>query len=423
MPRDYTLLNLIEEEKQRQERGLELIPSENFVSQQVMEAAGSVLTNKYAEGLPGKRYYGGCRVVDEIETLAIERAKNLFNAVWANVQPHSGTQANAAVMAAVLKPGDKILGFNLAHGGHLTHGSLANFSGKLYQSFFYGVDRETGLINWEEIATIAYREKPKLLICGASAYSRDWDYEKLRSIADHVGALLMADIAHPAGLIARGLLNDPLPHCHFVTTTTHKTLRGPRGGMILMGQDFENTLGLKTSQGVLKKMSSILDNSVFPGTQGGPLMHAIAAKAISFQEALSDMYFEYILQVQKNARQMAYSFVERGYKVISGGTDNHLVLIDLSTRSITGKQAEEVLDQVDITVNKNMVPFDTKSPFITSGIRLGTPAITTRGMKEQDMARIVALIDVTLTNHENTTRLKAVKQEVNAWMQDFPLPG
>jgi glycine hydroxymethyltransferase len=422
MPRDHTLLNLIEEEKQRQKRGLELIPSENFVSQQVMEAVGSVLTNKYAEGLPGKRYYGGCRVVDEIETLAIERAKKLFNAVWANVQPHSGTQANAAVMAAVLKPGDKILGFDLAHGGHLTHGSPANFSGKLYQSSFYSVDRETGLIDWEEVATIAERENPKLLICGASAYSRDWDYEKLRSIANHVGAFLMADIAHPAGLIARGLLHDPLPHCHFVTTTTHKTLRGPRGGMILMGQDFENTLGIKTSQGVPKKMSSILDNSVFPGTQGGPLMHAIAAKAISFQEALSDMYFEYILQVQKNARQMAHAFIDRGYEVVSGGTDNHLVLIDLSNRSITGKHAEEVLGQADITVNKNMVPFDTKSPFITSGIRLGTPAMTTRGMKEQDMARIAALVDAVLTNHEDAEQIKAVRQEINTWMQDFPLP-
>jgi glycine hydroxymethyltransferase len=422
MPRDHALLNLIEEEKQRQKRGLELIPSENFVSQQVMEAAGSVLTNKYAEGLPGNRYYGGCKIVDEIETLAIERAKKLFNAAWANVQPHSGTQANAAVMAAVLKPGDRILGFDLAHGGHLTHGSPANFSGKLYQSFFYGVDRETGLIDWEEIAAIAEREKPKLLICGASAYSRDWHYGKLRKIANHVGAFLMADIAHPAGLIARGLLHDPLPHCHFVTTTTHKTLRGPRGGMILMGQDFENPLGIKTSQGVPRKMSSILDRSVFPGIQGGPLMHAIAAKAISFQEALSDMYFEYILQVQKNARQMAHHFVERGYDVISGGTDNHLVLIDLSNRSITGKRAEEVLEQADITVNKNMVPFDTKSPFITSGIRLGTPAMTTRGMKERDMARIVALIDTVLTNHEDAAQIKAVRQEINIWMQDFPLP-
>ncbi len=422
MPRDHALLNLIEQEKQRQAQGLELIASENFVSQQVMEAAGSVLTNKYAEGFPGKRYYGGCSIVDEIETLAIERAKKLFNAVWANVQPHSGTQANVAVMAAVLKPGDKILGFDLAHGGHLTHGSPASFSGKLYQAFFYGVNRETGFIDWEEVATIADQEKPRLIICGASAYSRDWDYERLRSIADYVGAFLMADIAHPAGLIARGLLNDPLPHCHFVTTTTHKTLRGPRGGMILMGQDFDNTLRSKSPRGALKKMSSMLDSSVFPGTQGGPLAHIIAAKAIAFQEALSDMYFEYALQVQKNARQMAQSFVDRGYEVVSGGTDNHLVLIDLSNRSMTGKQAEEALDQADITVNKNMVPFDTKSPFTTSGIRLGTPAITTRGMKEQDMAHIVALIDAILTNLEDTTQCKAVKQEVNTWMQDFPLP-
>jgi glycine hydroxymethyltransferase len=420
MLRDHTLFNLIKEEKWRQEQGLELIASENFVSQQVMEAVGSVLTNKYAEGLPGKRYYGGCGVVDKIETLAIERAKALFNAAWANVQPHSGTQANAAVMMAILKPGDKILGFDLAHGGHLTHGSPANFSGKLYQASCYGVNRETGLIDWEEVATIADRTKPKLIICGASSYSRDWDYEKMRSIADHVGAFLMADIAHPAGLIARGLLNSPLHYCHFVTTTTHKTLRGPRGGMIMMGQDFENTLGIETAQGVLKKMSAVLDSGVFPGTQGGPLVHMIAAKAIAFQEAMSDAYFEYILQVQKNARQMAQSFVDRGYQVISGGTDNHLVLVDLSNKGITGKQAEQTLDQVDITVNKNMIPFDTRSPFITSGIRLGTPAITTRGMKEQDIVRIVSLIDAVLTAPEDQPQLSAVKQEVNTWMQDFP---
>ena len=422
MLRDDVLLNLIEKERRRQAQGLELIASENFVSQQVMEAAGSVLTNKYAEGLPGKRYYGGCGVVDEIETLAIERAKKLFDAAWVNVQPHSGTQANAAVMMAVLKPGDKILGFDLAHGGHLSHGSPANFSGKLYRTFFYGVNRETGLIDWEEVATIAEREKPKLIICGASAYSRDWDYEKLRNIADYIGAFLMADIAHPAGLIARKLLNDPLPHCHFVTTTTHKTLRGPRGGMILMGQDFENTWGIKTAQGRLKKMSAVLDSSVFPGTQGGPLVHMIAAKAIAFQEALSDAYFEYILQVQKNARQMAQSFVDRGYEVISGGTDNHLVLIDLNSRSITGKQAEEALEQADITINKNMIPFDRKSPMVTSGMRLGTPAITTRGMKEQDVAHIVALIDTVLTDPQDSLQLRAVKQEVNAWMHNFPLP-
>jgi glycine hydroxymethyltransferase len=422
MPRDHTLFNLITQEERRQAQSIELIASENFVSKQVMQAAGSVLTNKYAEGLPGKRYYGGCEVIDEIETLAIERAKQLFNATWANVQPHSGAQANAAVMMALLKPGDRILGFDLTHGGHLTHGSPVNFSGKLYQASFYGVNRETGLIDWEEVATMADRTKPKLLICGASAYSRDWDYAKLRNIADHVGAFLMADIAHPAGLIARGLLNDPLPYCHFVTTTTHKTLRGPRGGMILMGQDFENTLGVKTAQGTLKNMSAVLDNGVFPGTQGGPLVHMIAAKAIAFQETMSDAYFEYILQVQKNARQMAQSFVDRGYEVISGGTDNHLVLVDLSNKGITGNQAEKALDQVDITTNKNMVPFDTRSPFVTSGIRLGTPAITTRGMKEADIVHIVALIDTILTNPQDTLKLRAVKQEVNTWMQGFPLP-
>ena len=420
MQRDRTLFKLIEAEKQRQARGLELIASENFVSKQVMEAAGSVLTNKYAEGLPGKRYYGGCEVVDQIETLAIEWAKQLFNAAWANVQPHSGAQANAAVMMTLLKPGDKILGFDLAHGGHLTHGSPVNFSGKLYQASFYGVNRATGLIDWEEVAAIAEREKPRLLICGASAYSRDWDYARLRSLADHVGAFLMADIAHPAGLIARGLLNDPLPHCHFVTTTTHKTLRGPRGGMILMGQNFENPLGIKTAQGTLKKMAAVLDKGVFPGTQGGPLVHIIAAKAIAFQEALSDKYFEYILQVQKNARQMVQSFTDSGYEVISGGTDNHLVLLDLSNKGITGLQAEETLGQADITVNKNMVPFDTKSPSVTSGIRLGTPAITTRGMKEQDIARVVAFIDTVLKNPNDTQQIRAVKQEVNAWMGHFP---
>jgi glycine hydroxymethyltransferase len=422
MLQDHVLLNLIKKERQRQEQGLELIASENFVSQQVMEAVGSVLTNKYAEGLPGKRYYGGCRVVDEIETLAIERAKQLFNAAWANVQPHSGTQANAAVMMAILNPGDRILGFDLAHGGHLTHGSPVNFSGKLYQASFYGVSRETGLIDWEEVAIIADRTKPKLLICGASSYGRDWDYAKLRSIADQVGAFLMADIAHPAGLIARGLLNDPLPHCHFVTTTTHKTLRGPRGGMILMGQDFENTLEAKTAQGALKKMSAVLDSGVFPGTQGGPLVHMIAAKAIACQEAMSDAYFEYILQVQKNARQMAQSFVDRGYEVISGGTDNHLVLVDLSNQGITGNQAEKALDQVDITINKNMVPFDTRSSFVTSGMRLGTPAITTRGMKEPDIVRIVTLIDTVLKNLEDIPQHRTVKQEVNTWMQGFSLP-
>ena len=420
MQRDHSLFELIEEERQRQARGLELIASENFVSKQVMEAAGSVLTNKYAEGLPGKRYYGGCEVVDKIELLAIKRAKKLFNATWANVQPHSGTQANAAVMMAILKPGDKILGFSLAHGGHLTHGSPVNFSGKLYQAASYGVNRETGQIDWDEVAVIAERERPQLLICGASAYSRDWDYEKLRRIADQVGAFLMADIAHPAGLIARGLLNDPLPHCHFVTTTTHKTLRGPRGGMILMGQDFENTLGIKTAKGTLKKMSAVLDGGVFPGAQGGPLEHIIAAKAVAFEEALGDDFVAYMIQVQKNARQMAQSFIARGYDVISGGTDNHAVLIDLRNKGITGKQAEEALGQADITVNKNMIPFDTASPFVTSGIRLGTPAVTTRGMQKEDMDRIVDAIDRVLNDPENLPQLKAVKQEVNTWMEAFP---
>mmetsp|Transcript_4346 Transcript_4346/g.9775 ORF Transcript_4346/g.9775 Transcript_4346/m.9775 type:complete len:428 (-) Transcript_4346:194-1477(-) len=419
---DSTLLHLIEKEKQRQAQSIELIASENFVSQQVMEAVGSVLTNKYAEGLPGKRYYGGCGVVDEIETLAIERAKKLFKATWANVQPHSGTQANAAVMMAVLQPGDKILGFDLTHGGHLTHGSSINFSGKLYQASSYGVDAETEQIDWEEVASIANREKPKLLICGASAYSRDWDYAKLRSIADHVGAFLLADIAHPAGLIARELLNNPLPHCHFVTTTTHKTLRGPRGGMILIGQDFAHSVHHRTVRKIQKNMSAILDSSVFPGTQGGPFMHIIAAKAMALQEALSNVYLQYIRQVQKNARQMAQSFMEKGYKVVSGGTDNHLILIDLRNKGITGRQAEEVLDQAAITVNKNRVPFDTKSPLITSGIRLGTPAITTRGMQPHDIEHLVDLIDTVLKDPCNSVLQKTVKQEVSTWMQNFPIP-
>ena len=421
---DQAVRKLIAQEKQRQTLNIELVASENFVSEQVLAATGSILTNKYAEGLPGKRYYGGCQVVDEIESLAIARAKKLFNAAWANVQPHSGTQANAAVMMAVLQPGDAILGFDLAHGGHLTHGSVANFSGKLYQAHAYGVQRETGRINWNAVADIAERIRPKLLICGASAYSRDWDYAKLREIADHVGAWLLADIAHPAGLIARGLLNDPLPHCHFVTTTTHKTLRGPRGGMILMGQDFEHpSRGTPNARVTYKNMSALIDKSVFPGTQGGPLVHAIAAKAIAFEEACSDAYFAYILQVQKNARQMARSFMEKGYHVVSQGTDNHLLLIDLSDKGITGKRAEEVLDQVAITVNKNKVPFDTNSSSITSGIRLGTPAITTRGMKEADMARIVTLIDTALTHADHAAQLRKVRQEVNTWMRAYPWPA
>lgn len=421
MQRDTTVFDLIAKEHKRQAQGLELIASENFVSQQVLEATGSVLTNKYAEGLPGKRYYGGCTVVDEVETLAIERAKKLFNAAWANVQPHAGAQANAAVMMAILQPGDKILGFDLAHGGHLTHGSPVNFSGKLYQASFYGVDQATGRIDWDEVAAIAIQQKPKLLICGASSYSRDWDYERLRSIADEVGAFLLADIAHTAGLIARGLLNDPLPHCHFVTTTTHKTLRGPRGGMILMGQDFDNPWGKKTAKGTLRRMSAVLDSGVFPGTQGGPLEHVIAAKAVAFQEALSDAYFDYVLQVQKNAQAMARALVDLGYRVVSGGTDNHLVLIDLSDRGITGRQAEMALGLADITVNKNMVPFDAQSPFITSGIRLGTPAVTTRGLREGEMEQVVEWIDTVLRHSNDTQKIQKVQQAVHRQMQAFPL--
>jgi len=423
MTRDTAIFNLIQKEYDRQRQGIELIASENFVSQQILEATGSILTNKYAEGLPGKRYYGGCEIVDEVENLAIKRAKQLFNASWANVQPHSGSQANAAVMFAVLEPGDKILGFNLAHGGHLTHGSPVSFSGKLYQAHFYGVQPDTGLIDWEEIGKIAERVKPKLIICGASAYSRDWDYKKLRQIADQVGAFLLADIAHPAGLIARGLLNDPLPHCHFITTTTHKTLRGPRGGMILMGQDFDNPLGKKDNKGNLKNMSSLIDASVFPGIQGGPLEHVIAAKAIAFQEALSDEYFTYILQVQKNAHQLAQAFTSKGYHIVSGGTDNHLLLLDLRNKGITGKLAEQVLGQAAITINKNMVPFDDQPPHISSGIRIGTPAITTRGMKERDMNQVVEWIDQVLLNHSDEQKIKAIKKEVEAYMEEFPLPS
>ena len=421
MKRDKIVFDLIEKEKQRQEHGIELIASENFVSPQVMKAQGSVLTNKYAEGLPGKRYYGGCEVVDEVEQLAIDRIKKLFGADWANVQPHSGAQANAAVMLACLKPGDKILGFDLSHGGHLTHGSSVNFSGKLYQPSFYGVEQETGEIDFDKVIEIAQREKPKMIICGASAYSRDWDYEKLRMAADSVGALLVADISHPAGLIARGLLNDPMEHCHIVTTTTHKTLRGPRGGLILVGKNFDNPFGLKTPKGELRKMSSILDSGVFPGTQGGPLEHVIAAKAIAFGEALSDEYLEYIVQVAKNAKAMATAFVDRGYKIISGGTDNHLMLIDLRSKNLTGKIAEEALIQADITINKNMVPFDTQSPMVTSGMRIGTPAVTTRGLMEKDVVKVVDLIDEALKKPEDVKHLKGVKRKVNAFMKKFPL--
>ena len=421
MQRDQKVFDLIEKEKKRQQIGIELIASENFVSEQVLEAAGSVLTNKYAEGLPGKRYYGGCEVVDEIEQLAIDRLKKLFGATWANVQPHSGAQANAAVMLAVLNAGDKILGFDLSHGGHLTHGSTVNFSGKLYKPSFYGVNKETGLIDWDEVDAIAKKEKPKLIICGASAYSRDWDYARLRDIADAVGALLLADISHPAGLIARGLLNDPLGHCHIVTTTTHKTLRGPRGGIIMMGDDFQNPFGLKSPKGELRMMSSLLDSGVFPGTQGGPLEHIIAAKAIAFQEALSDEYMEYIIQVQKNAKAMAEAFIKAGYNIISGGTDNHMMLIDLRSKGLSGKLAENTLIKADITINKNMVPFDDKSPFVTSGMRVGTAAVTTRKMKENDMEKIVGFIDGALQSHENEARLSELMHEINQWMENFPL--
>ncbi len=421
MKRDKLIFKLLDEEQQRQEEGIELIASENFVSRQVMEAAGSVATNKYAEGLPGKRYYGGCQVVDEIENIAIDRAKQLFNAEWANVQPHSGAQANAAVMLAILQPGDKILGFDLSHGGHLTHGSPVNFSGKLYEPHFYGVKKETGRIDYEQLEKVALEQKPKLIICGASAYSRDWDYAFIRSVADKIGALVLADISHPAGLIARGLLNDPLPHCHIVTTTTHKTLRGPRGGIILMGKDFENPFGYKTPKGETRMMSSLLDMGVFPGTQGGPLEHIIAAKAIAFGEALSEDYMKYILQVKKNAAAMAKSLTERGYEIISGGTDNHLILIDLRNKNITGKAAENALVAADITVNKNMVPFDDKSPFVTSGIRVGTAAITTRGLKEKHMEQIVELIDAVLIDPENEPSLRKIRKKVHRLMEDFPL--
>ncbi len=421
MKKDKLIFDLIEKENKRQEHGLELIASENFVSKQVMKAMGSVLTNKYAEGLPGKRYYGGCEVVDEVETLAIERLKKLFGAAWANVQPHSGAQANAAVMLGCLNPGDKILGFDLSHGGHLTHGSPVNFSGKLYKPSFYGVDQSTGTIDWNKVEETAKREKPKLLICGASAYSRDWDYAKLRAIADSVGALLFADIAHPAGLIAMGLLNNPMKHCHIVSSTTHKTLRGPRGGIIMMGQDFENPFGQKTPKGETKMMSAILDGAVFPGTQGGPLEHVIAAKAVAFGEALSDDYRKYIRQVQKNAQAMAKAFTDRGYKIISGGTDNHLMLIDLRSKDLTGKLAENALVKADITINKNMVPFDDKSPFVTSGIRVGTAAITTRGLKEKQMEKVVDLIDRVLMKHDDEKNIRSVRKKVNEMMEEFPL--
>ncbi len=416
MQRDNQIFELIAEEKQRQINGIELIASENFVSPQVMEAAGSVLTNKYAEGYPGKRYYGGCEVVDVVEQIAIDRAKELFGAAYANVQPHSGSQANASVYHACLQVGDTILGFDLSHGGHLTHGSPVNFSGRLYNPVFYGVDKETGILDYDKIQEIATKEKPKMIVAGASAYSRDIDFKKFREIADSVGALLLADISHPSGLIAKGILNDPIPHCHIVTTTTHKTLRGPRGGLILMGEDFDNPFGIKLKNGTLRKMSALLDLAVFPGNQGGPLEHIIAAKAIAFGEALTDEYLTYILQVKKNADAMAKGFVKKGYQIISGGTDNHMMLIDLRNKDITGKDAEKALVKADITANKNMVPFDDKSPFVTSGIRFGTAAITTRGLKEDDMATIVEYVDEVLSNYENEEVLEAVKEKVNALM-------
>lgn len=421
MQHDKQIFDLILDEQDRQIHGLELIASENFVSNQVMEAAGSVLTNKYAEGYPGKRYYGGCEVVDIVEQIAIDRAKALFGAEYVNVQPHSGSQANTAVFAACLQPGDTILGFDLSHGGHLTHGSPVNFSGKLYNPVFYGVDKETGCIDYDKVQEIATKTKPKLIIAGASAYSRDMNFNRFRQIADSVDAILMADISHPAGLIAKGLMNDPIPHCHIITTTTHKTLRGPRGGMILMGKDFENPWGLKTPKGIVRMMSHVLDMAVFPGNQGGPLMHTIAAKAVAFGEALTDEFFQYTLQVQKNAKAMANAFVKRDYHIISGGTDNHMMLIDLRNKNITGKEAENALVKAEITVNKNMVPFDDKSPFVTSGIRVGTPAITTRGLVESDMDIIVDLIDKVIQNHTNETVLEQVAEEVNKFMADKPI--
>jgi glycine hydroxymethyltransferase len=423
MKRDETIFDLIQDEKNRQLQGIELIASENFVSDQVLQAMGSCLTNKYAEGLPGKRYYGGCQVVDEVEQLAIDRAKKLFNAAWVNVQPHSGAQANAAVMLAILKPGDTFLGLDLSHGGHLTHGSPVNYSGILYRPVAYGVNRETGQVDYDEMAVIAKREKPKMIVAGASAYSRDWDYRRMREIADENGALLMADIAHPAGMIAKGLLRHPFPHCHIVTTTTHKTLRGPRGGMIMMGEDFENPWGLTTPKGNVKTMTQLLDSALFPGTQGGPLEHVIAAKAVAFWEALSDSFNDYMLQVKKNAAVMADAFISIGYKVISDGTDNHSMLIDLRPKypDITGRTVENTLVLADITINKNMVPFDDRSPFQASGIRIGTPALTTRGVKEDLMAPIVEMIDAVIASHEDVGKIKSVREKVNRLMKDYPL--
>ena len=418
---DQEIFSLIKREEARQLNGIELIASENFASPNVMSATGSVLTNKYAEGYPGKRYYGGCEVVDEIENIAIDRARLLFGASYANVQPHSGSQANTAVYHAFIKPGDKILGFDLSHGGHLTHGSPVNFSGRLYNPVFYGVEKDTGILNYDNIMDIAEKEKPKMIIAGASAYSRDINFKKFREIADNVGAFLLADISHPSGLIAKGILSDPIPHCHVVTTTTHKTLRGPRGGLILMGEDYDNPIGAKLKNGKLKKMSSLLNLAVFPGNQGGPLEHVVAAKAVGFGEALTDSFLEYMLNVRRNAKSMAKEFIKRGYDIISGGTDNHMILIDLRNKNISGKDAELALVKADITANKNMVPFDDKSPFITSGIRFGTPAITTRGLNSEDMIRIVDLIDNVILNHENENKILEVKKMVNLLMDGKPL--
>lgn len=418
---DHQVFNLLNKELKRQRHGIELIASENFTSLQVMQAMGSVATNKYAEGYPGKRYYGGCEVVDEIETLAIDRLKQVFNATWANVQPHSGAQANASVLLACLKPGDKILGLDLSMGGHLTHGSPANFSGKLYQPLFYGVHKETGLVNYEQLEKTALAEKPKMIIVGASAYSRDWDYARVRKVADEIGALVMADIAHPAGLVAKGLLNDPLDHCHIVTSTTHKTLRGPRGGVIMLRHDFDNPWGLKDPKGNIRSMSALLDLAVFPGTQGGPLEHVIAAKAVAFGEILDESFLVYQQQVQKNAQALAKCFVDQEYNLISGGTDNHLMLIDLRNKNITGKKAQETLDKADITLNKNSVPFDDKSPFVTSGIRVGVPAITTRGFKENDMQFVANTINNVLMNADDATVIASVRKQVNDYMEQFPL--
>ena len=421
MQKDTQVFDLINKELERQRNGIELIASENFVSLQTMQAMGNVMTNKYAEGYPGRRYYGGCEIVDQTEQIAIDRIKKVFNCEYANVQPHSGAQANAAVMMAILKPGDKILGLDLSMGGHLTHGSPVNFSGKLYEAVFYGVERQTGTVDYGQMEEIALKEQPKLIICGASAYSRDWDYAKIRAIAGEIGAFVMADIAHPAGLIAKGLLKSPFDDCHFVTSTTHKTLRGPRGGIILMGQDFENPFGVKDPKGNIRMMSHLLDMAVFPGTQGGPLEHIIASKAVAFGELLTDEYTEYAKLVQRNAQAMAKAFVNRGYNISSGGTDNHLMLIDLRNKDLTGKKAQETLDKAHITLNKNAVPFDDKSPFVTSGIRIGVPAITTRGFKEKDMETVVDLVDRVLMKIDDEKTIKSVSEEVKKWMNQFPL--